>query len=179
MTRSDQMKRFQDVVSAYGANSARWPLADRSALEAFATSDAEAAVLLAHEASFDQVLACGTAEGSSRAAQSAKDRLLARFDLEIITTAGDETRASATIVPFAPRATPPTAAASSSSVWREVAILAAALLIGFFTVSLGLLNGSVLDLAQINQTASISDTDEVSAIALGAEGDDLSEEGLL
>jgi hypothetical protein len=59
--------------------------------------------------------------------------------------------------------------------------MAAALLIGFFTVSQGLLEGTGLDLSPLSSVASLSasEADDVSSIALGTTEADVSEEDLL
>jgi hypothetical protein len=65
--------------------------------------------------------------------------------------------------------------------WREAALLAAALLIGVFTGTQGLLEGSGLDLTNLTTTAATAsaDSDDVSTLALDAESEDLNEEELL
>jgi hypothetical protein len=181
MTKADQMRRLEDVLSVYGADQARWPAADRAELEAFIARDADAAAMVAEDASFDAVLNLAPAVVAPVMAHGAKERLLARFEAEAGTRAGEIPAPSATVVPFAPRAVKLAAPAQSRGLWREVSVMAAALLIGFFTVSQGLLDGSGLDLSPLSSVASLSssDAEDVSAIALGMTSDDVSEEDLL
>lgn len=181
MKKADQMRRLEDVLSVYGADPARWPAAVRAELDAFIAGVADAAAMVAEEASFDAVLSLAPAAVTPMMAQAAKDRLLARFEAETGARAGAVPIPSATVVPFAPRATKSAASAPARGLWREVSVMAAALLIGFFTVSQGLLDGSGLDVSQLNSSASLSssDAEDVSAIAFGMTGDDVSEEDLL
>lgn len=176
MTKSHQMQQLEAVLGSYGSDSARWPPAERAALEAFIADNADAAARLAEEASFDQLLGLAPARSSPAAAERAKDRLLARFEDEIAASTGS----SATVVPFAPRAAKAAIGVAPRSLWRELSVMAAALLIGFFTVSQGVLDGTSLDPSQLAAaTLSTGDADDVSAIALGTTGDENSEEDLL
>jgi hypothetical protein len=181
MAKADQLRRLEAVLSAYGADPTRWPSAHRAELETLITSDADAAAMVAEEASFDRLLGAAPDIVSLASAQAAKDRLLARFDAETGGQPASTSGPSATVVPFAPRAAKPVAPAQARSLWREVSVMAAALLIGFFTVSQGLLEGTGLDLSTLSSDASLSasEADDVSSIALGTTGVDVSEEDLL
>lgn len=181
MTKADQLQRLEAVLSAYGADRARWPAAHRAELEAFIVGDLDAAAMVAEEASFDRLLGVPPDVVTLATAQGAKDRLLARFDAETGGRSGAMPGTSATVVPFAPRAVKPVAPAQSRTLWREVSVMAAALLIGFFTVSQGLLEGTGLDLSPLSSVASLSasEADDVSSIALGTTEVDVSEEDLL
>jgi hypothetical protein len=179
MTLADQMQRLEEVLSVYGADPARWPAGDRAELVAFVGLNADAAAMVSKEASFDAVLRQAPAAVTPMIWQGARDRLLARFEAE--TGAGvAPCGPAATVVPFAPRSSKP-ATAWSWGLWRELSVMAAALLIGFFTVSQGLLEGSGIDLSPLGSIASLSssDAEDVSAIAFGMTGDDPFEEELL
>jgi hypothetical protein len=67
---------------------------------------------------------------------------------------------------------------SSFGWWRDLAVMAAALLIGFFSVSGGVLDGSVFDPAHLTATAA-GDVDDVSAIALGGTDEEFVQEEML
>ncbi|MBY0225438.1 MAG: hypothetical protein K2Q28_06495 [Hyphomicrobium sp.] len=183
MTKADQLRRLEAVLSAYGADPARWPAAYRAELETLIAGDADAAAMVAEEASFDRLLDAAPDIVPLASAQAAKDRLLARFDAETgeHSASASASGPSATVVPFAPRAAKPVAPAHARTLWREVSVMAAALLIGFFSVSQGLLEGTRLDLSQLSSDASLSasEADDVSSIALGTTGVDVSEEDLL
>ncbi len=181
MTRADQIRRLEEVLTAYGADRARWPVADRAELDAFVVGDADAAAMVAEEASFDQLLNVAPGVVSLASVQGAKDRLLARFEAETGAPRVSTPGPSAAVVPFSPRAAKPAAPAQARTLWRELSVMAAALLIGFFTVSQGLLEGSGLDLSPLSSLASLSasEADDVSSIALGTTGVDVSEEDLL
>ena len=181
MTKADQLRRLEAVLSAYGADPARWPAAYRAELETLIAGDADAAAMVAEEASFDRLLDAAPGIVPLASAQAAKDRLLARFDAETGGQPASASGPSATVVPFAPRAAKPVAPAHARTLWREVSVMAAALLIGFFSVSQGLLEGTRLDLSQLSSDASLSasEADDVSSIALGTTGVDVSEEDLL
>jgi hypothetical protein len=181
MTKADQLRRLEDVLSVYGADRARWPAADRAELEAFIADDSDAAAMVAEEASFDRLLGAAPDIVTLATAQGAKDRLLARFEAEAGGRLTSIPGPSATVVPFAPRAAKPVAPAQARTFWREVSVMAAALLIGFFTVSQGLLEGTGLDLSPLRSVAarSASEADDVCSIALGTTADDVPEEDLL
>lgn len=181
MTKADQLRRLEAVLSAYGADRTRWPAAHRAELEAFIAGDADAAAMVAEEASFDRLLGVAPDIVTLATAQGAKDRLLARFEAETGGRPASMPGLSATVVPFAPRAAKPVAPAQARTLWREVSVMAAALLIGFFTVSQGLLEGTGLDLSPLSSVASLSasEADDVSSIALGTTEADVSEEDLL
>ena len=181
MTKADQLRRLEAVLSAYGADPARWPAAYRAELETLIAGDADAAAMVAEEASCDRLLDAAPDIVPLASAQAAKDRLLARFDAETGGQPASASGPSATVVPFAPRAAKPVAPAHARTLWREVSVMAAALLIGFFSVSQGLLEGTRLDLSQLSSDASLSasEADDVSSIALGTTGVDVSEEDLL
>jgi hypothetical protein len=174
MTMSDPMQRLRDVLSAYGADRARWPAAERSALEAFIAENAEAQALVAQEAEFDGLLA----EAAEAAPPAAVARTRASL-LEIIDAdSASHARAEGIVVPLRSKSARPAAPVPTRSVWRELSVMAAALLIGFFTVSQGFLEGSSLDPSQFTSSAS-DDGDDVSAIALGTTDTDATEEDLL
>jgi hypothetical protein len=62
--------------------------------------------------------------------------------------------------------------------WRDLAVMAAALLVGFFSVSGGVLDGSRFDPAKL--TAGLaSDPEDVSAVALGVTDEELMQEEML
>lgn len=50
------LKRFTEVMDAYGGNPARWPLTEREAARAFLRDSAEARALVADVASLDSAL---------------------------------------------------------------------------------------------------------------------------
>lgn len=181
MAKADQLQRLEAVLSAYGADSTRWPAAHRADLETLITSDADAAAMVAEEASFDRLLGATPDIMTLATAQGAKDRLLARIEAETGGRPVSSPERSATVVPFAPRAAKPVAPAQARTLWREVSVMAAALLIGFFTVSQGLLEGTGLDLSPLSSAASLSasDADDLSSVALGTTDVDVSEEDLL
>lgn len=177
----DQMERLKTVVGAYGADRTRWPAADRASLEVFIDSNVEAAAFLADEAAFDRVLALGSFGSPPVDVELSKSRLLARFEAERSSPVAASSLTSATVVPFSRPAAKAAASPSPRRLWREFGLMAAALLLGFFSVSQGVLDGSALDLSQTGDTVSLSsgDSDDVSAIALGGNSDELSEEDLL
>jgi hypothetical protein len=55
------LKRFKEIVEAYGADPARWPARERAAAEAFLASSSEARQLREAEARLDDVLDRATA----------------------------------------------------------------------------------------------------------------------
>jgi hypothetical protein len=174
MTTADHIHRLRAVVSAYGADPARWSAADRSVLEPFVAQSAEAQALMAEEAQFDGLLSAAPPSAAASSAERAKAALFAKLDGEL-NAAADST---GVVVPFARKAVAPPAPAASRGFWKEASVMAASLLIGFFTVSQGLLEGSGLDPAQLT-VSSGEDADDVSAIALGQTDADTSEEDLL
>jgi hypothetical protein len=62
--------------------------------------------------------------------------------------------------------------------WRDLSVMAAALLLGFFTVSTGVLDGGSLDPAHLTVHV-VGEADDVSAVALGSSEDDLMQEEML
>ena len=64
-------ERFEQIVAAYGADSRRWPEAERAQAEAFAAATPDAAALVADEAGLDRVLdqAARTPDTSTLAAR--------------------------------------------------------------------------------------------------------------
>ncbi|MBA4132068.1 MAG: hypothetical protein C0519_11655 [Hyphomicrobium sp.] len=174
MTTADHIHRLRAVVSAYGADPKRWPAADRALLEPFVALSAEAQALMAEEARFDGLLSAAPQGVATTSAERAKAALFAKLDGEL-NAAADST---GVVVPFARKAAAPPAPAASRGFWKEASVMAASLLIGFFTVSQGLLEGSGLDPAQLT-VSSVDDADDVSAIALGHADAEPSEEDLL
>jgi hypothetical protein len=175
---ADMMKRLQTVVAAYGADRERWPAADRAALSDIVATNPEARRLLAEEASFDALLAAAASHAPEAAVARARDQLFARLEADL---SDDPARGEgARIVPFA-RREPPRPAVPARSMWREAAVLAAALLIGVFTGTQGLLEGGNLDLSSLTTTAGTTsaESDDVSTLALGAGIEDPNEEELL
>jgi hypothetical protein len=172
------MERLQTVVAAYGADPARWPASEREALSEFAATNPGARRYVAEASSLDALLAVAATHAPEAAVARASDRLFAHLDFETADTPapGHDAR----VVPFA-RKQAPRPAAPARSMWREAAVLAAALLVGVFMGTQGLLEGSGLDLGNLTTTAGTmsADSDDVSTLALGAESEDLNEEGLL
>jgi len=169
MTTSDHMQRLEAVLAAYGADASRWPAADRARLDGFVAASPQAQARIAEERSFDMLLATPPVTPPAAAMAAATDRLFARLDIE---------PNAATVVPFKPRPVRAAAPLPARPFWREFAVMAAALLIGFFTVSQGVLDGTGLDLSPLT-TVAASEADDVSAIALGTAADKTSEEDLL
>ncbi len=169
MTTSDHMQRLEAVLAAYGADASRWPSADRARLDGFVAVSAQAQARIAEERSFDTLLSTAPAAAPAAAMSAATERLFARLETE---------PQVATVVAFKPRAHKAAAPLSARPFWRELSVMAAALLIGFFTVSQGVLDGTGLDLSPLT-TVAASDADDVSAIALGTATDETSEEDLL
>ncbi len=174
MTKADQLERLRAVLSAFGADPLRWPAADRTVLESFVAQSAEAQALMEEEAGFDLLLAAGHRVSPAATSDRAKAALFAKLDGELDVVAGSP----GVVVPFARKAVQPPAAAASRGFWKEASVMAASLLIGFFTVSQGLLEGSGLDPAQLT-VSSGEDADDVSVIALGHVDAEPSEEDLL
>jgi hypothetical protein len=180
MMHSEQMQRLRSVLAAYGADPGRWPTVDRDALGAFVSENGEARALVEAEAAFDGLLNSASAGADRSAAERASALLFARLD-------GDtEDHASAhgsNVVPFVPKPNAKTPArayqqgASARGVLKELSVLAAALLIGFFTVSQGLLEGTGLDLGGDGVVAS-GESYDAGEIALGS-ADEGAEEDLL
>jgi hypothetical protein len=173
MTTSLDMQRLRDVLDAFGADSSRWPAEERAVLEPFVAGNAEAGRLLAEEAAFDNLLAHAADTVSAVSVQRARSSLLAQIESEAA-TAG--VPAAGNVIPLLRR--PSAARQPQAHVWRDVGVMAAALLLGFFTVSTGALDGSVLDPAQLAARVA-SDADDVSAVALGSTEDDLMQEEML
>ncbi len=178
MTMADLMERLQTVVAAYGADRARWPASEREALSEYAATNPDARRCIAEAESLDALLAGAATRVPEPAVARVRDQLLARLDLETADTPapGHDAR----VVPFA-RKQAPRPGVPARSMWREAAVLAAALLVGVFTGRQGLLEGSGLDLGNLTSSAAISsaDSDDVSTLALGADSEDLNEEELL
>jgi hypothetical protein len=174
MTTADHMHRLRNVLDAYGADPARWPSADRMVLEPFVAQNADARVLMAAEAQFDGLLSRAAGVVPAATADRARAALFAKLDGEL-EAAGT---APGVVVPFARKVVRPPAAADTRGFWKEASVMAASLLVGFFTVSQGLLEGSGLDPVQLT-VSSVDEADDVSAIALGHADAEPSEEDLL
>lgn len=127
------LQRLDRLLEAYGSNDKRWPGAERAGLAVFLAANAEARKRVREAAAFDAVLDKG---GATRAKIDA--RLLDR----IVAAAAAEPRtqsATAVVVPFKPRAKVTAAPARRISVrWREVSLLAATLLVGFYIGAAGI-----------------------------------------
>jgi len=179
MNMADLMARLRAVVAAYGADSARWPAAERHALAEFIATNAEARRLIDDDAAFDAVLAAAATGAPAASVARARDSLFAR--LETGADAAGAPQPGGRIVPLARRPVPRPAAAADRGLWREAAVLAAALLIGIFTGTQGLIEGSGLDLTALTSsaTSAATDSDDISELALGTAGEGLSEEDLL
>lgn len=175
MTTAEHMDRLRAVLSAYGADVERWPAADRTALQPFLARSVEAQALVAEEARFDGLLSAARQTASPSAVDRSKAALFAQLDGELSAAAAP----SGVVVPFARKPIPTLAPRAARGFWKEASVMAASLLVGFFTVSQGLLEGSGLDPAQFNVSGSGADADDVSAIALGHTDADASEEDLL
>lgn len=175
---ADLMERLQSVVAAYGADRARWPASEREALSEYAATDPDARRCIAEAESLDALLAGAATRVPEPAVARVRDQLLARLELDTADTPGPGH--DARVVPFA-RKQAPRPGVPARSMWREAAVLAAALLVGVFTGRQGLLEGSGLDLGNLTSSAAISsaDSDDVSTLALGADSEDLNEEELL
>jgi hypothetical protein len=169
------MDRLRAVLSAYGADLERWPAADRTVLQSFLAQSVEAQALVAEEARFDGLLSAAPHSVSPSAVDRSKAALFAQLDGEF----GAAAVPSGVVVPFARKPVPTAAPRAARGFWKEASVMAASLVIGFFTVSQGLLEGSGLDPAQFNVSVSGEDADDVSAIALGHTDADASEEDLL
>ncbi len=174
MTTAENMDRLRTVLSVYGADPERWPGSDRSVLQSFLAQSAEARRLVAEEAQFDGLLSAASQGVSTSAVDRSKAALFAQLDGEL----GAAAASPGVVVPFARKPVQSPAPAASRDFWKEASVMAASLLIGFFTVSQGLLEGSGLDPAQFS-VSSGEEADDVSAIALGHTDADASEEDLL
>jgi hypothetical protein len=174
MTTAQHMDRLRAVLGAYGADPERWPAADRMVLQSFMAQSVEAQALVAEEAQFDMLLSAAPHGVSAPAVDRSKAALFARLDGEL----GAAAAAPGVVVPFARKAVQPAAPAAARGIWKEASVMAASLLVGFFTVSQGLLDGSGLDPAQFS-VSSGEEADDVSAMALGHTDADASEEDLL
>lgn len=174
MTTADHMQRLRAVLSAFGADPERWPAADRTLLDPFVAHSAAARALIAEEATFDDLLSLAPQKLPAAAAERARAALFARLDTE-----DDATMASpGVVVPFARKPVRSPAPAASRGWWTEASVMAASLLVGFFTVSQGLLEGSGFDPTQLS-VSSGEEADDVTAIALGHVDAEPSEEDLL
>ncbi len=174
MTTVDHMQRLRAVLSAFGADMGRWPEADRAVLVPFVAQSAAARALIAEEAAFDALLSSAPHELPAAAAERARAALFARFDAKedaAVVSPG-------VVVPFARKPVRSPAPAVSRGWWKEASVMAASLLVGFFTVSQGLLDGSGFDPAQLT-VSSGEEADDVTAIALGHVDAEPSEEDLL
>lgn len=173
MTTSNEMQRLRDVLDAFGADRSRWPDQDRAVLEPFVAQNAEAGRLIAQEAEFDSLLARAPDGVSAVSVERARKSLMAEVEAD-----GKSVSAATNVVPLVhktkaePRVPPP------GGLWRDFAVMAAALLIGFFTVSRGVLDGSALDPARL-MAGVAGESDDVSAVALGGTGEELLQEELL
>lgn len=174
MATSNQMQRLQAVLDAYGADPQRWPAADRAALDPFIAAHAEAQALVASEADFDRVLSAAPDAVSAASSVRVKAALFAQLEDEGF--AAEE--ASGKVVPFARKASEAVVLPPSRGWMQELSVMAASLLIGFFAVSQGMLEGSGLDPAQLTVNSTY-EADDVSAIALGVADAEPSEEDLL
>lgn len=174
MTTSNQMQRLRAVLDAYGADPQRWPPADRAALDPFIAAHVEAQALVASEADFDRVLASAPDAVSAASSARVKSALFARLEEESIAAA----QVSGNVVPFARKAADAVVLPPSRGWMQELSVMAASLLVGFFAVSQGVLEGSGLDPAQLTVNSTY-EADDVSAIALGVSDAEPSEEDLL
>jgi hypothetical protein len=171
MTTSQQLQRLQAVLDACGADRSRWPEGERAALEAFVAQNAEAQALVNREAAFDRLLAHAPGQVSVASSQRARASLFAELEAE------DRPTTESNVVAMGKPRTDQRPRASFG-LWRDLAVMAAALLIGFFSVSGGVLDGSVFDPTQLAATAA-GDAEDVSAIALGATEDEFVQEEML
>src|SRR5437868_11350532 len=106
--------RLADVLAAYGADPARWPVSEREGLEATLRSEPE---LLAQAVEIDRVLAKAVPPA---APADAKARLLARVA---------ETPQQVNVVPLVPARSKPRSSVWS---WSTAAALAASFAVGIF-----------------------------------------------
>ena len=173
MTTSNEMQRLRDVLDAYGADCDRWPAEDRAALEPIVAGNAEAARLLAEEAAFDSLLAHAPDTVSGMSVQRVRSSLMAQID-----AAAAAVPAASNVVPLVRQPRRGRQEQARSQLWRDLSVMAAALLLGFFTVSTGVLDGSSLDPANLTASAA-SEADDVSAVALGGSADELMQEEML
>jgi hypothetical protein len=119
------MKRLREVVDAYGANPARWPAEERTALEEASRADPG---VLAEADEIDRVLALAA---MPRGAADAQSRLLR-------TIANDKGRATDTVIPMPARRR---AVRSPAWSWAAAAALAASLACGIYLGSLDSVSG--------------------------------------
>ena len=125
-----KMDRLQEVLAAYGADSARWPESDRELAPLLAAAHPDLSVSLKDASSLDSALA-----HASRpvAPSAAADRLVARIEEEAVA------EAPGNVVTFARHgATPPAAPRSALSGRLAVATsLAASLALGIYLGATG------------------------------------------
>jgi len=178
MTTSDRMQRLQAVLDTYGADPRRWPDADRAALELFVAESADAQAVMAGEAAFDRLLSAAADDVASDSTVRVRTALFEKLEAELYGTHPGSGLQGAVVVPFTRTAKQEITPVQPRRMWREISVMAASLLIGFFTVSQGVLEGSGFDPAKLTAT-SVDYADDVSTIALvGPEGD-TTEEDLL
>jgi hypothetical protein len=174
MTKTVQMRRLETVLATYGAQPERWPAAERAALETCVAECADARALLAEEAAFDRLLSAAPDKPGAVVETRVRAALLEKFEAENAALPS----VSGVVVPFARKGRTQAPVSMAPSIWKELSVMAAALLIGFFTVTQGLLEGSNLDPVQL--TGSVSEeSDDASTLALGTPTIDEAEEELL
>ncbi len=160
------MERLEQVLAAFGSDPARWPAADRARLVAVISESAAARQRVAEAAALDQVLDAGGARAPAASEARVRDRLFAALDEEQTSAVP-----SATVVPFqrpAAAARVASPVAPPRSAWREAMLLAAALLLGVFAGTQGILNESGVVIPGL--TDGVTSSDDVSDLALGTQG---------
>lgn len=161
------MERLEQVLAAFGSDPARWPADDRARLAAVISESAAARQRVAEAAALDQVLDAGGARAPAASEARVRDRLFAALDEEQTSAVP-----SATVVPFhrpaaaAVRTARP--AVAPRGAWREAMLLAAALLLGVFAGTQGILNESGVVIPGL--TDGVTSSDDVSDLALGTQG---------
>jgi len=177
MADKTMLERLGTVVDAYGADQSRWPAAERVVLEPFIKATPEARRMLAEAGALDRVLAEGCGTAPTEQVDRVRARLLAQIDAEGATMAPGEAAVASTVVPFQRPAASRSPQPARSRHWREVALLAAALLLGVFVGTQDIIDGSRLGLP--GYAISTTNSDDISELALGGASETLSVEDLL
>jgi hypothetical protein len=170
-----------DGLDVFGADLARWPERRRLAAEEVLKTSVDARRLLAEAQALDAVLSHAPAAQPAATAR-VRDALMARL-AEEAPAAEASASPAATVVALPSRrgvrsaaAPAPRTSPAQRPLWREALVLAAALLIGVFAGTSGVVERS--GIAALGATDS-ADGYDVSVLAFGSDLNDTSEEGNL
>jgi hypothetical protein len=179
MDKEMMLERIETLVATYGAARDRWPADDRAAIEAFLAASPEAQHLVAEAEALDRLLNQASSTATLAQVRRVRERLFAELDAQTGTAGSDASDAGegATVIPFQIPARVRPAESVKQPLWREAALLAAALMLGVFVGTQNLVDGSRLGLPGF--TAAAVESDDISELAFDGESETLLVEDLL